>query len=136
MPATRRRPRVESMPDQLRRLVREDGTSAYALARAAGIHDSQVSRWLRGDRDLSFESAGRLAAALGVEPLRLGRRRAASLPADRARPDPRRVVAAPDQHGTGEVDHRHDRPATLGHEDRPDEPPVPTGSGEVEIDRV
>jgi hypothetical protein len=43
------------------------GTSLREIARRSGVHWGGVLRFSKGQRDLSFTSAGRLAAALGLE---------------------------------------------------------------------
>lgn len=58
--------------EQLRRAVADSGESQLALATRAGISSQQLSRFVRGERDLTLETAGKLCAALGLglSPLR------------------------------------------------------------------
>lgn len=62
-----------SFPDQLRALIAESGRTNYELAHATGVSESQIWRFLHG-KDVRFESAGKLMAHLGVEPLKIGRK--------------------------------------------------------------
>lgn len=57
----------EMLADQLRRVIRESGRTAYRLAGDAGVDEAQVKRFLNGERDLRLETAGKLCAALGLE---------------------------------------------------------------------
>lgn len=90
----RKRRATSSMPDQLRQLVVDSGLTPYALAGLSGVAKQSIWRWLRGDSDLSFDNAGRLASAIGVEPLRVSRR-----PRSRTRPAsvPRETPPEPPQ---------------------------------------
>lgn len=54
------------LADQLRAAIDSSGLTAYALAKAAGVHPQLIGRWLKGERDLTLTSADKLAAALGI----------------------------------------------------------------------
>jgi transcriptional regulator with XRE-family HTH domain len=74
------RGRSRSRPDptlaeQLRELIVDSGITFYALAESCGIDRGAISRFVAGERDLCLTSAGRIAEALGVEPLRVARGR-------------------------------------------------------------
>jgi len=72
------------LPDQLRRLIVDSGMSHYALGKAAGVDPRQIDRFSDSERDLTLETAGKLAAALGVELVRRrgrGRQAASRAPA-------------------------------------------------------
>ncbi|MCE9591274.1 MAG: helix-turn-helix domain-containing protein [Planctomycetes bacterium] len=51
--------------DELAALIRRDGRTIGALSRETGIAKSAISRLLRKERGLMFESAETLARALG-----------------------------------------------------------------------
>ncbi len=54
----------------LRKLVHEEmvrqGYSVHSLAVVAGVADQQLSRWLRGDRDILSRPLSKILQALGV----------------------------------------------------------------------
>jgi transcriptional regulator with XRE-family HTH domain len=52
---------------QLREVIEADGRSLNRLAKDTGIDPSRLSRFLRGERDITFEAAARLCDALGVK---------------------------------------------------------------------
>ncbi|MEO0483833.1 MAG: helix-turn-helix domain-containing protein [Planctomycetota bacterium] len=58
---------MSSVMDQLRAAVDSSDESAYAIAKGSGVDRSQLSRLLSSERDLSMESAERLADYLGLE---------------------------------------------------------------------
>ena len=60
--------------DQLRRAIREDGRSIYALAKASKLHIGPIQRFVAREHGMTCDSADRLCAALGVE-IRLVKRR-------------------------------------------------------------
>ncbi|MEO0513589.1 MAG: helix-turn-helix domain-containing protein [Planctomycetota bacterium] len=53
--------------DTLKHAIEDSDESPAAIARAAGIARSQLSRLLSGERGLSLDCAERLADALGLE---------------------------------------------------------------------
>jgi transcriptional regulator with XRE-family HTH domain len=59
---------------QLREVIESRGLSAYAAARLAGVDPGVVSRFMTGERDIRLETDGRLAAALGLRLVEVGRR--------------------------------------------------------------
>lgn len=86
------KPRAQSLPDQLRAAIVATGLTNYAIAEASGVDEAQLSRFRRGS-DIRLETAGRICAAIGVEPLRLGRGRARLAPkttvaSEACEPDP------------------------------------------------
>jgi plasmid maintenance system antidote protein VapI len=61
--AKRRKP-PESLSDQLRALIGDARLSVYDLARDANVDRSILSRFLRGERTITLETADRLAKVL------------------------------------------------------------------------
>lgn len=55
----------------LERTLSEQGISGSDVARAVGVSDGVVSRWKSGKGRISLDNARKLAAFLGVDPLRL-----------------------------------------------------------------
>ena len=53
--------------EQLREAIEASGLTAYRIAKAAGIRPEMISRFLNRERDLTLESAGKVAAALRLE---------------------------------------------------------------------
>src|SRR5262245_55728779 len=54
------------MMQQLRDAIQADGRSQNSIAKAAGMDNSRVSRFVRGERKLDFESAAKLCEVLGI----------------------------------------------------------------------
>jgi transcriptional regulator with XRE-family HTH domain len=66
----------QSLPDQLRAAVAARGFTAYELGKLSGVDKAAISRFLKGERDLTLTSAGRIAAAMGLRLVEVaGRRR-------------------------------------------------------------
>jgi transcriptional regulator with XRE-family HTH domain len=61
--------------DRLRSILTEGGRTPYAVAVAAGLAPSVLSRFARGERSLSLDSFDRIAAALGLKLVEGSRRR-------------------------------------------------------------
>ena len=53
--------------DVLKRAIAESVLSLNELSRRTGISTSQLSRFMRGQRDIGFASVARLMEALGLE---------------------------------------------------------------------
>lgn len=71
MTATKTKPaKAKTKPDDfgaiLRDAVRTSGLSLYRLSLDADIGQDQLSRFMREERGLSLETAGRLAVHLGL----------------------------------------------------------------------
>jgi antitoxin component HigA of HigAB toxin-antitoxin module len=63
------RARPKETPDvaeQLRRAVAGCGRSLNQLARETGVHQAQLSRFLRKERSLTLTAAAKLCAHLGL----------------------------------------------------------------------
>jgi hypothetical protein len=61
-------PRKTTIVGQLRKAImaRSREESQYAIVKAAGVHTSVMSRFMREDRDISFETAAKLCDYLGL----------------------------------------------------------------------
>lgn len=51
----------------LRDAIRESGLSLCGIARQTGITDAQLSRFMRGERGLTFTTAEKVAKVVGLE---------------------------------------------------------------------
>lgn len=57
---------LERIRDAIAR-AQAEGTKLFAIARAAGIAPSALTRLMKGERGVSLETAERLCAALGLK---------------------------------------------------------------------
>jgi transcriptional regulator with XRE-family HTH domain len=69
-----------SLADQLRQAIRETGQSLTQLGKAAGLDSGRLSRFLRGEGDLSLTAAARLCQVLHLHLVRDGNSAAAGQP--------------------------------------------------------
>ncbi len=53
--------------DRLRAAIAESGLSLNQLADKTGVDSGRLSRFMRGERDLTLEAAGLLCNALGLD---------------------------------------------------------------------
>lgn len=78
MPPPKRPPKAPSrneLPsDKLRAVIVARGLSASAIARAAEVAPSMLTRFLAGDRGLSLDTFDRVSQALGLKLVEGGRR--------------------------------------------------------------
>jgi plasmid maintenance system antidote protein VapI len=52
--------------DQVRQAIAGSGLSLNQLAKATGVHQAQLSRFMRGERTLTLTAAARLCTYLGL----------------------------------------------------------------------
>jgi transcriptional regulator with XRE-family HTH domain len=55
------------LSEQLRRAVKDSGHTRYAIWKATGVSQATLSKFLSGERGLSFEAMDKLAAFLNLE---------------------------------------------------------------------
>lgn len=55
------------LADKLRKAVRDSGESLNEIARATEVDSGRLSRFMRGERDLTFEAAERVALHVGLD---------------------------------------------------------------------
>ena len=56
-----------NLGEQLRAAIRESGLSGNKVAHCARVPQAVVSRFLRGERSITLDTASKLTAALGLE---------------------------------------------------------------------
>jgi plasmid maintenance system antidote protein VapI len=57
---------IMALQDQLRQAIRDSGLSLYRIAKGSGIAYQVLHRFARGERDLTLETASRLADYFGM----------------------------------------------------------------------
>ncbi len=75
---------------QLREAVQASGQSLNQLSQACGVDRGRLSRFLRGERDLTLAAAGQLCDALGLQLCRRDDGTPMPLKEDRSRRRPRK----------------------------------------------
>jgi len=60
------KPRDTSVSEAIRQAIRESGLKKLELSRRAKVDNSQLSRFMRGQRGLSTPTIDRLAKVLGL----------------------------------------------------------------------
>jgi plasmid maintenance system antidote protein VapI len=50
----------------LKRAIEKSGYTNYALSGLSGVNQSVLNRFTTGERDITLETAGKIAAALGL----------------------------------------------------------------------
>jgi ribosome-binding protein aMBF1 (putative translation factor) len=78
LPVARQRLALETIrmkPDDLRRAIKASGLTHYSLAKQCGFAPDILDRFMSGERDIRFETACKIAKALGLELKRRGRKR-------------------------------------------------------------
>ena len=63
-----------SIVDQLRAAIEGCGETPYRIAKETGVPSPTLSRFLNGGRDIRLETAATLAAYLGLELVKPGKR--------------------------------------------------------------
>jgi transcriptional regulator with XRE-family HTH domain len=58
---------TQPLADVIRDAIRETGQSAFAVARAAGVSQPVLSRFLSGERGILLDTAEKLCQLLGLE---------------------------------------------------------------------
>jgi len=63
------------LAESLRAAIQADDRTPYRLAKESGVSAAMLSRFIRGERDLTLTTAGKLCAVLGLKlpPTRKGR---------------------------------------------------------------
>jgi len=63
------------LAESLRAVIQADDRTPYRLAKESGVSAAMLSRFIRGERDLTLTTAGKLCAVLGLKltPTRKGR---------------------------------------------------------------
>jgi len=56
---------TDDLAEAIREAIRASGKSAGQLAAASAVHKSVITRFLRGERSFTVETAGKLLAAMG-----------------------------------------------------------------------
>lgn len=69
-----KRRKAKTMTDQLKQAVADSGQTLYRVAKDSGVDYSVLIRFMAGERSIGLETAGKLAAYLGLElrPVRKG----------------------------------------------------------------
>lgn len=78
LPADRRELLLQALEgamlaDDLRQAIANSGLTPYAIAKRAQVRPEMVTRFLSGERDLYLETAGKIAAVLGLALRPVGR---------------------------------------------------------------
>ncbi len=63
-------PPKKTIIDQLRRAIRDSGETEYAIAKASGVSQSVVNRFVSGERGISLETAAKLCEHLKLDLVR------------------------------------------------------------------
>jgi plasmid maintenance system antidote protein VapI len=65
----------KTLAEQLREMIEASGLTNGKLGAAAGVPEATIWRFRKAERDITLETAGRIALALGIPPLAAPRRR-------------------------------------------------------------
>jgi plasmid maintenance system antidote protein VapI len=55
-----------TLADELKAAIQGSELTSYAIGKASGVSPITIGRFLRGERDVTLETAGKLAAVLGL----------------------------------------------------------------------
>jgi ribosome-binding protein aMBF1 (putative translation factor) len=58
---------LDSLSETLKQAIRDSDQSEYQIAKAAGVSQIVISRFLSGERDIRMATADKLAGALGLK---------------------------------------------------------------------
>jgi transcriptional regulator with XRE-family HTH domain len=56
-----------SLPEQLKQAIVRSGLSLYKLGEASGVDSGRLSRFMRGERDLTLKTTAKLCDVLGLK---------------------------------------------------------------------
>jgi plasmid maintenance system antidote protein VapI len=70
--ARKKAPGRFSLSAMLRDSINARGLTAYSIAQDSGVHVTIISRFLKGERGLTFASADRVIDALGIRYAEVG----------------------------------------------------------------
>ena len=59
--------KIESLADQLKRIISDSGLSIYRIAKESGVSQSALQMFVSGQRDLRLETVGKLTAYFGIK---------------------------------------------------------------------
>lgn len=71
-------PARHALPAQLREIIASRGLTPTELGQASGVDPTVIARFVAGERDLRLETAGKIAAALGLRLVEVARSRGRS----------------------------------------------------------
>jgi len=60
-------PDKNSIENVLKAAIKKSGLTHYGISKLSDCTPSQIDRFVRGERDLSLATAGRIAQALGLQ---------------------------------------------------------------------
>jgi Helix-turn-helix len=55
-----------TLADVIHQTIIDRGLSSYAVGKLAGVDESQIQRFMNGERDLTLATGGKVATALGL----------------------------------------------------------------------
>jgi plasmid maintenance system antidote protein VapI len=58
---------MEMISDSLKRFVIDTGLSNYEISKLTGLSQSVLSRWINNQRDITLETAAKIACVIGAE---------------------------------------------------------------------
>ena len=56
-----------TLSESLRKAIEKAGYTNYALSQLSGVSQSVLNRFVSGERDITLETASKIAAAIGLE---------------------------------------------------------------------
>jgi len=65
--------KTDTLADQLRAAIEDSGLTAYRIGIETGLPAPTISRFIKSERDLTLETASRIAAYLGLRLVRAER---------------------------------------------------------------